>query len=153
VSDESPPPKPTSPAVPSPQTLRRAKLFWEQAGQDHRAARERQRAGAPLEAAYLSFQAALNALTVVCYLNGRFQLPNFSTVRMAAQCAELDARFEAVRESCETLEAVQERGPFDAEPDPDALAALGKASLAQSDQVVEAVRAYLKEHRKRFFAP
>jgi hypothetical protein len=101
----------------------------------------------------LSFQAALNALTVVCYLNGRFQPPNFSTARMAALSAELDPRFEAVRAACDALESVQHRSPFEAEPDPVALGELGRSSLSHSTQVVEAVRAYLKEHRKRFFAP
>jgi hypothetical protein len=142
-----------SAAAPSPQTLRRAKLFWEQATQDQGSAREKYRGHAPLEAAYLSFQAALNALTAVCYVNGRFQLPNFSTVRMAAQCAEIDGRFEGIRAACEALEAVQERSPFDAAPDAAALKALGKDSVDHGAQVLDAVRAYLKEHRKIFFAP
>jgi hypothetical protein len=141
------------PPPPSPQAVRRARLFWEQAAQDHGAARDKQRGHAPLEAAYLSFQAALNALTAVCYLNGRFQLPNFSTARMAALCAEVDGRFEAILAACEALEAVQERSPFDAAPDAAALDALGKASVGHGTQVLEAVRGYLKEHRKRFFAP
>ena len=142
----------TSNSTPSEQALRRAKLFWDQAEQDTRAAKDKLKR-APLESAYLSFQAALNALTVVCYVNGRFQLPNFSTTRMAALCVELDPRFETIREACEALEAVQQHSPFAAEPDSVALAALGKSSFEHSARVVEAVRAYLREHRERFFAP
>lgn len=141
------------PPAPSPQTIRRAKLFWEQAAQDQESARRKQRDAAPLEAAYLSFQAALNALTAVCYLHGRFQLPNFSALRMAALCTELDGRFEKISSACEALEAVQERSPFDAAPDAAALDTLGKASVDHGARVLEAVRAYLKEHRRVFFAP
>lgn len=136
-----------TPAVPSPRAVRRARLFWEQAHRDHRAARDKQRRRAPLQAAYLSVQAALNALSAVSYLNGRFQLPNFSTARMAALCVELDGRFEAILSACESLEAVQERSPFDATQDAAALDALGAASVEHSTRVLDAVRMYLKEHR------
>lgn len=94
-------------SAPSPQALRRAKLFWEQAGLDSQGARQKHKARAYLESGYLSFQAALNALTAVCYLNAKFQLPNHSAVQMAGLCAAVDTRFEAVREACEALEAVQ----------------------------------------------
>ena len=129
--------------------MRRARLCWEQAREDHRAARDKQRRHAPLEAAYLSVQAALNALTAVAYLNGRFQLPNFSPARMAALCVEVDWRFEAVVAACESLERVQEHSPFDAASDAATLDALGKASVAQSAQVLDAVRAYLKARRSK----
>jgi len=138
--------------APSAQSIRRAKLFWEQATQDLKGAREKL-PSAPLESAYGCFQAALNALTTVCYLNGRYQLPNFSTARMAALCAEFEPAFESLRAPCDELESVQHRSPFDKAPDPQALAELGRTSLAASTQVVDRVRDYLKEHRKRFFAP
>jgi len=136
-----------TPAGPSPRAVRRARLFWDQAHQDHRAARDKQRRHAPLEAAYLSVQAALNALSAVSYLNGRFQLPNFSTARMAALCVELDGRFEAILGACESLEAVQEHSPFEDAPDTAALDALGAASVEHSTRVLDAVRTYLNEHR------
>jgi len=140
-------------SAPTPQALRRARLFWAQAGQDQKAAAQKHKGRAYLESGYLSFQAALNALTVVCYLNGKFQLPNFSAVQMAALCAEIDPSFEAVRESCAALEAVQQRSPFDAAPDAVALAELSHASLEHGAQVLDAVRAYLQVHRRRAFAP
>jgi hypothetical protein len=140
-------------SAPSPQTLRRAKLFWEQAGLDNRGARQKHKARAYLESGYLSFQAALNALTAVCYLNSKFQLPNHSTVQMAGHCAAVDARFDAIREACEALEAVQHHGPFDADADDASLAKLSADGLRQSALVIAAARAYLKAHRTRFFAP
>ncbi len=139
--------------APTPQTVRRAKLFWEQAGQDRKNAEMKHKAREHLESGYLSFQAALNALTVVCYLNGKFQLPNFSAVRMAALCADIDPRFEALREACAALEAVQQRSPFDAAPDAAVLAELSRTSLERGAQVLDAVRLYLKDHRKHAFAP
>ena len=142
----------TQTTSPSGQALRRAQLFWEQSNQDIRAAKDKLKR-APLESAYLSVQAALNALTVVSYLNGKFQLPNFSTARMAAEAAGVDSRFETLREACEALEAVQHRSPFEADPDPVALADLGKTSFDHGRHVIDSVRGYLKEHQKRFFSP
>lgn len=140
-------------SAPTSQTARRAKLFWEQAGQDHKRAEKKHKAREHLESGYLSFQAALNALTVVCYLNGKFQLPNFSAVRMAALCADIDPRFEALREPCAALEAVQQRSPFDTAPDAADLAELSRASLEHGTQVLDAVRRYLKDQRQHAFAP
>jgi hypothetical protein len=140
-------------SAPSPQVLRRARLFWEQAILDGRSARDKHKASAHLESGYLSFQSALNALTAVCYLNGRFQLPNFSAVQMAGLCAEVDGSFDAIGEACAALDAVQQHSPFDAKADPAALANLSRESLAHGAHIVAAVRTYLKERRKRFFAP
>jgi len=139
--------------APTPHALRRAKLFWEQAGLDSRGARRKHKARAYLESGYLSFQAALNALAAVCYLNAKFQLPNYSAVQMAGLCAAVDARFDAIREACEALEAVQQHGPFDSGADEAGLARLSAEGLRQSARVIAATRAYLKAHRKRFFAP
>jgi hypothetical protein len=138
---------------PSPESLRRAKLFWEQAREDHRNARKKRKAKEHLESGYLSFQAALNALTVVCYVNGQFRLPNHRTVGMAGLCAGIDARFEALREACGELDTVQDRSPFDAQPDGAALAELSRTALAHGERVLAAVAAYLKEHRARMFSP
>jgi hypothetical protein len=140
-------------SAPTPQALRRAKLFWEQAALDSQGARQKHKAHAYVESGYLSFQAALNALTAVCYLNAKFQLPNHSAVQMAGLCAAVDPGFDAIREACTALEAVQHHSPFEAEPDTTGLAQLSAAGLKHSAQVIEAARAYLKAHRKRFFAP
>ena len=139
--------------APSPEALRRAKLFWEQARDDHRNAGKKRKAKEHLESAYLSFQAALNALAVVCYVNGKFQPPNHSAVQMASLCAEIDPRFEVLREACAALDTVQDRSPFDKQPDAAALAEMSRAALESGERILGAVAAYLKEHRPRMFAP
>ncbi|HEX7928965.1 MAG TPA: hypothetical protein VF678_15320, partial [bacterium] len=93
--------------VPTPEALRRAKLFWAQAEADLKDAAKKHKAKAHLESGYLSFQGAINALTVVCYLHGRFQVPNFSAAKMAAECQEVDSRFTALDGSCAALEQAQ----------------------------------------------
>jgi hypothetical protein len=133
--------------APTSQALRRAKLFWEQALLDRKGAEQKRKAKAHLESGYLNFQAALNALAAVCYLNGKFQIPNHSAARMAALCAEMDPRFEAIQEAGAALEAVQQRSPFDAEPDAAALAELSRAAQEDGGKVLDAVRSYLKERR------
>jgi hypothetical protein len=150
-----PPDAPTQ--APSAETLRRAKLCWEQALADLAAAARMERARAYLECGYLSLQAALNALTAICYLNGEVRPPSFSPVRMAALCAEADPRFAALHAPCAALEAVQERGPFDPAPAPAQDEALGRSGLEQGQAVLALVRSYLKEQRgkdrRRCFAP
>ena len=137
---------------PSAETLRRARLFWRQARDDLKAAARRLKAGAGLESGYLSAQAASNALSTVCCLHGRFQLPTHSPARMAGLCEELDARFAALGDACAGLEEVQQHSPF-APPEPAAALALARRALEQGGAVCEEVRAYLREHRGRFFAP
>lgn len=142
-----------SPVTPTPEALRRAKLFWEQASEDHRNAGKKLKAKAYLESGYLSFQAALNALSVVCYLNGKFRLPNHSTAQMAALCAGIDPRFEAVRDACEGLDAVQQQSPFGPQPDDTALDGMSRTALHNGKSVLDAVSGYLKANRRHAFAP
>lgn len=140
-------------AAPTPEALRRAKVFWQQARQDAKSAAKKRRAGDHLESGYLSFQAAINALTVVCYLQGTFQVPNYSATKMASLCQDVDARFAALGPACAALEEVQAHSPFQPAAEPAVLAELSRASLEHGQAVVETVRGFLKEHRRRFFAP
>lgn len=146
--------------TPSTETLRRARMFWEQSGQDLKEARRQLRAGASLESGYFSLQAALNALSAVCILHGHVQLPQTSTLHMLALCREEDPCFDHLGEACTGLEAAAEQSPFrelaassDAGGDKAAGEAAGKAHLEQCDSVIKTVRGYLKDNRKRFFAP
>lgn len=138
---------------PSPETLRRARLFWEQSGQDLKDAGQRLRAGANLESGYYSLQAALNALSAVCTLHGHFQLPQSSTLHMLALCRAADPRFARLDEACTALEEAAAQNPFAPNPGTDGGKAAGKARLSQSNEIIKAVRGYLKDNRKRFFAP
>ena len=142
-----------SPRLPSPETARRARVFWEQSRQDLKGARRQLRAGAYLDSGYASLQAALNALSAVCYLQGHLQLPQSSPVRMLALCRAAHPRFGELEEACMALEEAAEQNPFAPAKDADGGKAAGKARLAQSGAVVKSVRAYLKDNRGRFFAP
>ncbi len=144
---------PESSAAPTPEALRRARLLWQQGGSDLNSARVRRKEGAHLESAYLSFQAAINALSAVCYLHGQFRIPNFSPVQLASLCEGFDGQFSALAAPCAELEGVQKHGPFDAATDGQALGTLSKDALQRSLAVQDAVRRYLTANRKRFFTP
>ena len=137
---------------PSAEGLRRARVAWEQSKADLRDAKARLRAGAPLESSFFSLQAALNALAAVSRLCGHVQLPSHSPARMLELCCEADARFATLGEAVAALEQVQEQDPFrGAEPagSPDG----GRKALADATAVHKTVRAFLKAHRKAYFAP
>lgn len=142
-----------TPPPPSAEALRRARLMWRQAQDDLKAAARRRKSQAHLECGYLSLQAAINALTVVCYLHGQFRPPNFSAARMAFLCQTLDPRFAALADACTVLEQVQSYSPFGVPAAPEALTQASQAGLEAGTAVVGAVRDYLREHRRRFFAP
>jgi hypothetical protein len=147
------PEAPESPVVPSAETLRRARLFWLQSLQDLKEARRLLRAGAILHSGYASLQAALNALSAVCYLQGHVQLPQSSTMHMLSLCQGAHPRFESLAGACAALEEAAEQSPFAPQPEAVDGAAAGKARLEQSSEIIDTVRAYLKDNRKRFFAP
>ena len=126
---------------------------WEQSGEDLRAAKLRLRERAPLEAGFFALQAAVNALATVARLSGEFQLPHHSPMQLLGIVVDADARFDGLREPCAALETVQEQDPFRGEESHDELTRRGKAALAHATTVHKTARAFLKTHRKRFFAP
>ncbi|MBI4082668.1 MAG: HEPN domain-containing protein [Candidatus Lambdaproteobacteria bacterium] len=136
---------------PTPDTLRRARVYWEQSRADLKLSRRRLREGAFLECAYFSLQAATNALSTVCRLHGHVQLPQHSLGRLAELCAEADGRFRGPAPSLAALEAVMARSPFEP-PQPDA-EAQSRACLDHAETILDTVRGYLREHRRRYFAP
>jgi HEPN domain-containing protein len=144
---------PTPPATASPEALRRAQVMWEQSGDDLRAAKRKLREREPLDASFFALQAAVNALAAVARLSGEFQLPHHSPMQLLGFCADADDRFAALHEPCVALEAVQEQDPFRGEESAEALTRQGKAALAHATTVHKTVRAFLKTHRKRYFAP
>jgi HEPN domain-containing protein len=133
--------------------LRRARTCWEQSRLDRQEARRRLKARAWLESRYFSFQASINALTCVCLLHGRFQVPSHSAVRLAGLVQELDARFSALGPACQALEGVQDRGPYDEAREETEERAESRDCFRHSEAVRKAVRGYLREHRQRFFSP
>lgn len=143
----------TAPEAPGAETLRRARLFWRQSREDLKEARRLLRAGATLDSGYASLQAALNALSAVCYLQGHVQLPQSSTLHMLDLCRQADSRFEMLAGACAALEEAARQNPFVPQPQTDGGKAAGKARLEQSGEIIAMVRAYLKDNRKRFFAP
>ena len=138
--------------VPSAETLRRAQMLWEQSGLDLRQAKRFRREKRWLEGSFLAIQAALNALTALCGLQGHFRLPNYSAVQLASLCAQEEPAFEALLPTCRALDEAQEQSPFAEIPAPEAKAA-GTRTLAHSTEVISAVRTHLKKHRKKYFKP
>ena len=130
--------------------VRRAKIFWEQSQQDIKAARAKLKGGADMECGFLCLQAAVNALSAVCFLNGHFQLPSASAHALQALCRDADSRFEGLEEACQQVESVTENNPFSGV---DHSAIPARDLLAQSGRILDTVKAYLKDNRKRFFAP
>lgn len=143
-------------APPSADTLRRARTFWEQSGLDLAEARRRLRGGDGLDASYLSFQAAINALTSLCYLHGEFRVPNHSATQLAARLQELEPELDptpALAEAAAALDAVQGLTPYAAQRNPDDERRHGRLYYDHGSAILNTVKRYLKRHRKRFFAP
>ncbi|MCZ6531574.1 MAG: hypothetical protein O7A08_01265 [SAR324 cluster bacterium] len=140
-------------AAASPPSLHRARVFWEQSQQDLKTAKRQQRAGAFLDGRYFSLQAALNALSAVCHLQGHFQLPNASVLMLLALCRDVDPRFALLNQACTALEEAALQNPFVPGTDQGNGKAAGRDNLAHSEAVIKAVRGYLKDNRKRYFAP
>ena len=143
----------SEPEAPPAESVRRARVFWEQSRQDLKSARRQQRAGAYLDSRFFSLQAAVNALSAVCHLHGHFQLPNSSALQLLALCRKADPRFELLDPACAALEEAAQQNPFAQGSATGGEKTAGRASLGQSEAIVKAVRGYLKDNRKRFFAP
>ena len=139
--------------TPSPEAVRRARTFWEQSRQDLQEARRKLKARSYLDSSYLSLQAAINSMMSVCYLNGEFRVPNFSTIQLAGRLEGFDARFRAIAPHCRALEEVQSRSPYDPARDEADERSQSRLNYAHGDAILKAVRVYLKENRKRFFSP
>ncbi len=130
--------------------MRRGGAYWAQGRADLKEARARLRKGRPLDSAYMSLQAAINALSAVCYLNGVARIPNHGAQALLALCAEADGRFDALVEDCAVLETVQERNPHDPEADAAEEARFAASCHGHGEAVIRMVKGYLKEHRRRF---
>ncbi len=143
----------TAPAAPTPATRRQAQVTWQQSLADLRSARRKLRQRALLDAGYLSLQTAVNALATVCRLQGLFQIPHHSLSDLIGLCCEADPRFEALRDVPAVLDEVLLKSPFAPAEDPLAEAPHAEACLREAGRVVELVRGYLKENRRRYFAP
>lgn len=139
--------------APGEKSLQRGKLLWQQSQVDLKSAWKKWKGGQFLESSCLSLQASINALSAVCTLNGIFQYPNFSPMRMSALCVEKDPRFERLQEACMALEEVQEADPFSDVSTPIAGKEGSRACYDHGEAVITLVKGYLKDNRGRFFSP
>ena len=146
-------PNQTSSPSPSPDTLRRARNYWEQSGADHKDAGRRLKLHDCLDASYMDYQSAVNALICVCILHGELRAPANSAVQLAVLCAGEEPRFSRLQEACGELEAVLQRGPYDPGRDAGEEERLAQQSHAHAKAVRDTVRGYLKENRRRYFKP
>ena len=138
---------------PTPEMIRRAKVFWEQSGQDFKAAKAALRRREHLQSSLLSLQAALNGLSAVCHLHGHFQLPAASPVRLLTLCAAADPRFGELIEDCAALEQATEIDPFSEKRDPEQEADLGRRCAGEGGRLRKFLNKYLKENQSRYFKP
>ena len=128
---------------------RRGLAYLEQSRADLETARRLARERQYLDGSYLSFQAAVNALTSVCFFNGVARVPNHSTLALLAACIEADPLFSAPEEACAELEAVQGRNPYGTGRDEAEEKRLARACQAHGRAVIKAVEMYLKKNRAR----
>jgi len=137
--------------APSSETLRRARLFWEQSQADLRSARSLHRSRDYVHSSFLSLQAVTNGLSAVCHLHGHFQLPTGGPTQLLALCAQADAQFASLELA--HLERAMERNPFAPDEGQDPAPAFSQACLAEGEAVIESIQRYLKANKSRFFAP
>lgn len=128
---------------------RRGEAYLEQSRADLKIARRQVVDRQYLSGAYLCFQAAVNALTSVCFFNGVARVPNHSALALLAACAEADPLFSAPEEACAELEAVQGRNPYGTGRDEAEEKKLARACQAHGRAVVKAAEMYLKKNRVR----
>jgi HEPN domain-containing protein len=140
-------------APPSAETLRRAQTFWQQGQADLKEARRKLRARSYVDASYLSFQAALNALTSLAHLHGEPRAPNFSTLRLASLLEGYDPALAPLRAAAEALEEAQALNPYAAQRDAAEERRRARLYYAHGAAILKQVRAWLKARRRRFFAP
>ena len=143
-------------SAPTDDRIRRARIFWEQSREDRAEARRRLRVGESLDASYFSFQAAINALTSVCYLHGEYRVPNHSATQMVGVLQGLEPEWAGTGtliEAAVGLEPVQGLNPYDPDRDPAEERRQGRLYYAHSGAILGEVKRYLKRNRKRFFAP
>jgi hypothetical protein len=136
---------------PSSETLRRARLSWEQSQADLKSARSSHKAGQFMHGSFLCLQSALNGLAAICQVHGHFHLPNGGPAPLLALCVDSDPAFPTLE--CPQLERVLERNPFAPEDSSDPAAAFSQACLAECEALCQSIRRYLKANQGRFFKP
>lgn len=139
--------------APSAETIRRARLFWEQGGEDLKSARAMLRRKEFLQSSYFSLQGAVNGLSAVCHLHGLFQLPTGGPTQLLALIAGIAPDLANAVGALNALEQVTEHNPFAATEPGDDLPAFSRACLDEGRRVMKHLKAYLKANRARFFAP
>ncbi len=128
---------------------RRGEAYLEQSRADLKTARGLVRDQQYLNGAYLCFQAAVNALTSVCFFNGVARVPNHGALALLAACTEADPSFSAPEEACAELEAVQGQNPYGSERDEAEEKRLARACQAHGRAVVKAAELYFKKKKKK----
>lgn len=144
-------------ANPSPRTLRRAKLFWEQCQADLKEARALLKRKQPVRSSFLSLQGATNGLSALCHLQGHFQLPAGGPAQLLALFASGAPEFPGENLGFPALERVMEQQPFSAPQSGGdgggGGAEFGKQCLAEAEALRKLLKRFLKANRNRYFAP
>jgi len=136
---------------PSPETLRRARLAWEQSQADLKSARASHKAGQFIKSSFLCLQSATNGLAAICQLHGHFQLPSGGPAQLLALGIRSDPAFPSAE--FPHLERVLERNPFAPDKTSDPASEFSRACLSECEALGKSIRSYLKANKGRFFAP
>ena len=139
--------------APSEETLRRARAHWEQAGEDLRQARRALGKGDPVQGGFMSLQAAQNALRVPCLLHGHVMPPLHSPAALAALLGAEIPELAALGAPCGALEEAQGLNPFAAQRDTGEEREQAARALEQAEAVLGLIKTYLKNRKRRYFAP
>ncbi|MDC0223966.1 MAG: hypothetical protein ACJ0DJ_00600 [bacterium] len=135
-------------------SIQRAKVTWEQSGEDLEMAKSFIKTN-PDTSCILSNQAAINAFSSILQAMGHFQLPAYSSTEMLNLCSSVAPEVEITRANCDILDSMLNRDllghtrPKNIQFTP----AFAKTSYEASRKIHQIVRAYWQKNKDRFFGP
>jgi len=138
----------------SEQSIHRARISWEQSGEDLELAKSFIKTN-PDTSCLLSNQSAINGFSSILQAQGHFQLPAFSSTEMLNMCSTVTAEFEEARPQCKVLDSALNRDllghtrPKNIQFTP----AFAKTSYEASRQIHKIIKAYWKKNKARYFTP
>ena len=138
----------------SDQSIKRARVSWEQSKEDLEMAKSFIKTN-PDTSCLLSNQAAINAFSSILQAHGHFQLPAYSSTEMLNICSSVASEVEETRQQCDVLDSVLDRDLL-GHTRPKNIkftAVFAKTSYEASRQIQKIIKDYWKENKTRFFAP
>ena len=138
----------------SQQSIRRAKVSWEQSKEDLEMAKSFIKTNSDTSC-MLSNQSAINAFSSILQAQGYFQLPAYSSMEMLNLCISVASEVEEARPQCEVLDSALNRDLL-GHTRPKNIqftTAFAKTSYQASRQIHKIIKAYWAQNKDRFFVP